>query len=202
MSILYLEFSLDNSKKQSYNITKVIKVAVSSLSLEWLRLWSEGIAVMIWNIISLIGTIFGIAGTIISIITMINTNRIKFELTKIRMSASFKTEYNSIRKNLSNYIEFVKTKDMRCETVPEILKIVTNIQMYSESERWEKKKVVDDCVNFIKKNYDELIKNVRPKSPNVASLPNEKLNGELLMHLIDVSIELEREGINHDIGQN
>ena len=157
---------------------------------------------MVWNIISLIGTIFGIGGTIISIITMINTNRIKFELTKMRMSASFKVQYDSIRKNLNNYIGFVKTKDMRCETVPEIFKIVKSIQMYSESEKWEKKKTVDDCVNFIKKNMDELQKNIRPKSQNDVSLPNEKLNSELLMHLIAVSTELEREGINHDIGQN
>lgn len=164
------------------------------------RSWTnKGINYMIWNIISLIGTIVGIAGTIISIITMTNTKRIKYELTKMRMSADFKVKYSGIKNNLNNYIKFVKEKDMRCETIAEIYRIVKNIQMYSASEKWEKKKSVDDCVNFIKKNYDELARNVTFKLQDNASLPNEKLNGELYKHLIAVLTEIEREGINHDI---
>lgn len=52
---------------------------------------------MIWNIISLIGTIAGIVGTIISVITMANTKRIKYELTKMRMAADFKVKYSGIK---------------------------------------------------------------------------------------------------------
>lgn len=150
------------------------------------------------NVFSIIGTLVGIAGLVISILTLVKTSSLESAIKKRQVTQDFKSKFKVLYGSITTTIEILYSGDRSPRVINNIFNEVKNLKIYSDNGGWEKseKRIIENCHSFIDKNYKALIK-VQENNTE-----EDDLIIELIKQLSDLLIILKKEGLYHDIRSN